>query len=106
MTYTKISRELLASLTFRPFTIQDYYAFSGVQSPVPMIAENDEEGICVVIDGDRAELYAYDGCANFECVDEVMYISGLPYKTEKQIAIEAEIAKMEKALAGLKAQLV
>ena len=105
MNYTKISRELLASMSFRRFNQMDYYSFSGVSSPVPMIAESDAEGILVIIDGDCAELYAYDGCANFDMIDSVDSISALPYKTEKQLRIEAEIAKMEKAIAALKAEL-
>jgi hypothetical protein len=70
MSYTKISRELIKSLSFRPFDKTDYYGFAGVESPVPLIAENDDEGILMIIDGELAELYAYDGCANFECVDQ------------------------------------
>ena len=61
MNMTKISRELMKSLTFRPFSKNDYYGFCGVSSPVPMIAENEDEGIMMIIDGDYAELYAYDG---------------------------------------------
>ena len=102
---TKISRELLESLTFRVFTKNDYFGFGGVMSPVPLIAENEDEGICVVIDGDFAELYAYDGCANFECIDTCDNIRELQYKSEKQLRIEAEIATMEKALAALKSEL-
>ena len=105
MNFTKISRELLKSMEFRPFDKVDYYGFSGVSSPVPMIGEIEAEGITVIIDGDCAELYAYDGCANFDCVDTCDSISSLPYKTEKQIRIEAEIAAMEKSLAALKAEL-
>ena len=105
MTYTKITRELLESLTFRPFTKNDYFGFAGVTSPVPMIAELEDEGITVIIDGDYAELYAYDGCANFDCVDTCDNIRGLAYKTEKQLRIEAEIAAMEVALANLKNEL-
>lgn len=77
MTYTKISRELLGSLNFRVFSKNDYYGFSGVSSPVPLIAENEDEGICVIIDGDVAELYAFDGCANFDCIDIVENIRDL-----------------------------
>ena len=51
----KITRELLKSLTFRTFTKTDYYGFSGVESPVPLIAETDE--LLVIIDGSYAELY-------------------------------------------------
>jgi hypothetical protein len=53
--------------------------FCGCESPVGLIADNEEEGICVVIDGDHAELYAYDGCANFEMIDSVESIRDLPY---------------------------
>lgn len=101
----KITRELLESLTFRVFTENDYYGFAGVQSPVPLIAENEEEGIVVVIDGDFAELYADDGCANFDCIDTCDNVRELMYKSPKQIAIEAEIATMEAALAALKETL-
>lgn len=106
MTYTKISRELLQSLNFRVFTKQDYFGFSGVESPVPLIAENDDEGICVIIDGDSAELYAYDGCANFDCIDQCDDIRHLPMKSQQQLKIESEIAAMEIALKNLKSQLV
>lgn len=105
MNYTKISRELLASMTFRPFSQNDYYGFSGVLSPVPMIAELEDEGICMILDGDYAELYAYDGCANFDCVDTCDNIRELPYKTEKQIRVEAEIAKMKEAIIALENEL-
>ena len=101
----KITRELLESLTFRVFTKNDYYGFAGVQSPVPLIAENDDEGVMMIIDGDYAELYAYDGCANFDCIDTCDNIRELQYKSPKQIAVEAEIATMEKALAALKETL-
>ena len=105
MNFTKISRELINSLEFRQFTKQDYYGFCGVESPIPLIAENEDEGIVMIIDGDAAELYAYDGCANFEMIDECFNIRELPYKTEKQIRIEAEIAAMEASIAALKAEL-
>lgn len=105
MIYTKISRELLASMTFRPFTDTDYYGFAGVSSPVPMIGEVESEGITVIIDGGYAELYAYDGCANFDCIDTCENINELRIKTERELKIEAEIASMEKALAALKNEL-
>lgn len=105
MNMTKISRELIKSLNFRVFTQNDYYGFSGVESPVPLIAENDDEGILMIIDGNYAELYAYDGCANFDCIDTCDNIRELPFKTEKQLKIEAEIKAMEKALAELKKTL-
>ena len=101
----KITRELLESLTFRVFTKNDYYGFAGVNSPVPLIAEDESEGIVVVIDGDFAELYFDDGCANFECVDTCDNIRELTYKSAKQIAVEAEIAQLEESIAKLKTLL-
>ena len=106
MNYTKISRELLKAIEFRPFEQTDYFGFAGVTSPCPMIGEIEAEGITVIVDGGYAELYAYDGCANFDCVDTCENINELPYKTEKQIRIEAEIAKLQEAIAGLKKELV
>lgn len=105
MIFTKISRALIKSLNFRVMTNSDKMGFDGIQSPVPLIADCDAEGICIIIDGDRAELYAYDGCANFDLIDSVDSIRELPYKTEKQLMIEAEIQKMENAIAELKRQL-
>ena len=102
MKYTKITRELLESMTFRPFSQNDYYGFSGVSSPVPMIAELEDEGICMILDGDYAELYAYDGCANFDCVDTCDNIRELPYKTAVQLAMEQEIAEAEASLNNMK----
>ena len=98
MKFTKISRELLESLNFRVFTETDYFGFAGVESPVPLIAENDDEGICVIIDGDSAELYCYDGCANFDLVDTCENIRELRFKSEVEIQIE----KLEAELAVLK----
>ena len=106
MNYTKISRELLASIDFRLMDESDKMGFAGVTSPCPMIGEVESEGITVIVDGGYAELYAYDGCANFDCVDTCENINELPYKTEKQIRIEAEIAKLQEAIAGLKKELV
>ena len=106
MNFTKISRELLSKIEFRVMDQNDKFGFAGVESPVPLIGEIESEGIIVVIDGDFAELYCVDGCANFDCVDTCENIRELPYKTEKQIQIEAEIAQLEKSLANLKAQLV
>ena len=106
MNYTKISRELLASIDFRLMDESDKMGFAGVSSPCPMIGEVESEGITVIVDGGYAELYAYDGCANFDCVDTCENINELPYKTEKQIRIEAEIAKLQEAIAGLKKELM
>ena len=107
MNFTKISRELIKSLEFRPFTKQDYYGFCDVQSPIPLIAENEDEGILMIIDGCYAELYAMDGQeqGTMDLVDSCDDIRELQYKSEKQIRVEAEIAAMEKALAALKAEL-
>jgi hypothetical protein len=105
MNFTKISRELLETLKFRVFTKNDYFGFAGVNSPVPLIAENDMEGILVIIDGAYCELYADTGDGGFECIDTVDNIRELQYKSAKQIAIEAEIKAMEESLANLKAQL-
>lgn len=105
MNYTKISRELLASMNFRPFDQTDYFGFAGVTSPCPMIGEIEAEGITVIVDGGHAELYAYDGCANFDCVDTCENINELPYKTEVQLAAEAEIAKLEASIEKLKTLL-
>lgn len=91
----KISRRLLASLTFRTFTKNDYYGFSGVQSPVPLIAETDS--ICVIIDGDTAELYQFDVDGTFDCVDVCENIRDLPSETE----VDKRIAQLKKELADL-----
>jgi hypothetical protein len=101
MNYTKISRELLKAMTFRPFEQHDYYGFSGVSSPVPMIGELESEGIVVVIDGDTAELYAFDGDGTAECVDTCENIRDLPVKTEKQIFIEAAIEQAKEQIEDL-----
>ena len=105
MKYTVISRELLKSLTFRVMSETDKMGFAGVESPVPLIAENEAEGILVIIDGAHAELYAYDGCANFDLVDSCENINELPFKSARDLKIEAEIKKMEQAIAELKNDL-
>jgi hypothetical protein len=92
----KISRELLSSLTFRPFNKTDYYGFAGVSSPVPLIAETDS--ICVIIDGDIAELYQFDIDGAFDCVDVCDNIRDLPTKSAVQIKIDnlkRELAELE-----------
>ena len=90
----KITRSLLDSLTFRVFTKQDYYGFSGVESPVPLIAEDEDRGICVIIDGDCAELYEIEIDGSFDCVDICESIRALP-----------SIAEIEKRIAQLKSEL-
>ena len=77
MTYTMISRELLKSLKFRVFDQTDYYGFAGVESPVPLIGENEDLGILVVIDGAHAELYKFDNNGDFDCIDTCENINEL-----------------------------
>jgi predicted lipoprotein with Yx(FWY)xxD motif len=91
----KISRSLLSSLNFRPFTQNDYYGFAGVSSPVPLIAETDK--ICVIIDGDTAELYTFDTDGSFDCADICENIRDLPSQTE----VEKKIAQLKRELAEL-----
>ena len=105
MKYTVITRDLLKSLNFRTFDKTDYYGFAGVESPVPLIAENEAEGILAIIDGAHAELYAFDGDGNFDLVDSCENINELPVKSARDAAIEAEIKKMEEAIATLKNEL-
>ncbi len=107
MNMTKISRELIEALNFRKFTKNDYFGFAGVMSPIPLIAEVEDEGILMIIDGCYAELYAMDGQeqGTMELIDQCDDIRELQYKSPKQIKIEAEIAAMEKSLAALKAEL-
>ena len=105
MNMTKISRELIESLSFRKFSKNDYYGFSGVSSPMPMIADNEDEGILMILDGDVAELYAYDGDGGLDVVDVCDNIRELPFKSERDRAIEAEIKNLEEALAALKNEL-
>jgi hypothetical protein len=102
MSKIMITRELIETFKFRPFTGLDFQAFSGVSSPVPMIAENDDEGMLMIIDGDAAELYFYDGCANFELMDTCENIREFPYKTAVQLALEQEIAEAEASLNNMK----
>ena len=105
MIYTKISRELINSLEFREFASTDYHAFAGVESPIPLIAENDDENIVMIIDGDRAELYYVDGVANFDMIDSVESIRELPVKSAREIQIENRIANLKKELAELENEL-
>ena len=93
----KITRDLLSSLTFRAFNQNDYYGFSGVESPVPLIAETDK--ICVIIDGNIAELYTFDIDGSFDCADICENIRELPTKSAAQIKIDnlkRELAELEK----------
>ncbi len=79
MKFTVISRPLLKMIQFRVMSDFDKNGFAGVESPVPLIGEIEDEGILVVIDGAHAELYAFDGDGNFECVDTCENINELPY---------------------------
>lgn len=92
-----ITRSLLDSLAFRQFTKNDYYGFSGVESPVPMIAEDNERNILVIIDGNYAELYEFDIDGSFDCVDTCENIRELPSQTE----VENKIARLKRELADL-----
>ena len=105
MNFTKISRELLKAIKFRVFDQNDYFGFAGVESPVPLIGEIESEGICVIIDGGRAELYADDGCANFDLIDSVDNINELSYKTQREIEIEKRIQNLKSELAALENEL-
>ena len=105
MNYTKISRQLLESLNFRVFDKEDYYGFAGVSSPVPLIAENADEGILVIIDGAYCELYADTGDGGYEVIDMVSNINELPYKTPREIEIENRIKNLKTELAALENEL-
>jgi hypothetical protein len=105
MSKIMITRELIETFKFRPFTGLDFQAFSGVSSPVPMIAENDDEGMLMIIDGDAAELYFYDGCANFELMDTCENIRSLPYKSARELEIERRIKNLKEELAALENEL-
>lgn len=98
----KITRELLKSVDLRPFSKNDYYGFE-VMSPIPMLAETEE--FVLVVDGSYAELYSFDADGCFEIMDQCADIRELPFKTDKQLRVEAEIAKMEEAINRLKAEL-
>ena len=99
----KITRELLSNLTFRPFTQNDYYGFSGVSSPVPLIAETPE--FLVIIDGDTAELYQFDIDGSFDCSDVCENIRDLPTKTELQRKAEERIRRLKIELEQLEAEV-
>jgi len=53
-----ITRDFLAGFNFRVMTRNDLMGFSGCQSPVPLIAENDD--YLVIIDGSVCEVYGED----------------------------------------------
>jgi len=73
-----ISRAFLRGFSFKPMTDSDKMGFAGVQSPVPLIAENED--YLVIIDGNYCEIYdavTIDG--NFEPTETCENISELPY---------------------------
>ena len=70
-----ITRKFLSALEFRVMDKHELMGFAGVQSPVPLIAEN--EYCLVIIDGDRCEVYGDDADFGPEFVCES--ISELPY---------------------------
>lgn len=90
MNYTKISRELLKKIEFKVMDDFERNGFLGCESPVCLIGEIESEGICVVIDGDIAELYAFDGCANFESIDYCENIRDLPYEVDCSVCVARE----------------
>ena len=93
-----ITRSLLASLNFRVFDKNDYFGFAGVESPVPLIAEDENRNILVIIDGAHAELYQFDIDGSFDLIDSCENINELPTKSAAQIKIEklkAELAELE-----------
>ena len=70
-----ITRKFLSGLNFSVMTETDKMGFAGVQSPVPLIAEN--EYCLVIIDGDRCEVYGDD--SDFGPAEICDDISALPY---------------------------
>jgi hypothetical protein len=71
MKQSLISRKFLKSFNFRVFNESDYYAFAGVESPIPLIAERD--CFLVILDGDYCEVYIdgegdapFDTCENIK----------------------------------------
>ena len=80
-----ITREFLSALNFRVMDESDKMGFAGVQSPVPLIAELDDNFI-IIIDGNYCEVIDVTSLVseNFgelenEIVDTCENISELPY---------------------------
>ena len=75
-----LTRKFLRSLNFRVFRDIDYHGFAGVESPVPLICDENEDFL-VILDGNRCEFYSaqnmIDGYfdADFVCED----VTRLPY---------------------------
>lgn len=71
-----ITRAFLRSLNFRVFSRNDYFGFAGVESPVPLIAESDDQ--LVVLDGVYCEVYASGLDGTFEQVATCSDVTKLP----------------------------
>jgi hypothetical protein len=72
-----ITREFLAGFNFRIMTRNDLLCFSGCESPVPLIAENDQ--YLVIIDGSVCEVYGEDASAGpLATCDDIV---ALPYSS-------------------------
>ena len=74
-----ITRKFLRSLNFRKFDENDFMGFGGVQSPVPLIFENDE--FFVILDGNYCEYYTAEAIENgeFEPTETCENVCELPY---------------------------
>jgi hypothetical protein len=73
-----ITRKFLSDLNFSVMTSWERNGFAGCQSPVPLIAENDQ--FLVVIDGNYCEVYNADaGDGTFEPIETCDDINALPY---------------------------
>jgi hypothetical protein len=71
----KYDRAFFKQFTFRPFTKEDYYGFSGVESPVPLIADNGE--FLVILDGIYAEIYDAEAIQNMTEPYQIMDVRTL-----------------------------
>ena len=76
---TMITRKFLRSLNFRKFDDNDFMGFGGVQSPVPLIFENDE--MIVILDGNYCEYYSAQAIEDgeFEPTEVCENVCELPY---------------------------
>lgn len=74
-----ITRKFLRSLNFRKFNETDYMGFGGVQSPVPLIFENDD--YLVILDGNYCEVYLAENIedGSFEPIETCDNVCELPY---------------------------
>lgn len=71
-----ITRKYLQGLEWRLFGSDDIWAFAGVESPVPLIATDEERNYIVVLDGSFVDIYD----DNMELVEQCFDISGLEYE--------------------------